>query len=277
VVQSESGFVRIAVGPAGNVLEAQQRALTALAAAPMPSHVRAQIPWPLDRGREGLATWSLEPRLAGTVAGPVPEPGILSQCEAFLADLHLSGRGIGEPVSCAGSAALLARTFPPHAEALEELARQLDLELAQIPRGFAHGDFWSGNLLVRDGALSGVVDWAAAGPGRLPLLDLFHLHIGCRRERAGLSLGSAFLAYADARTDAETAAIRAYCARVGVSPSDGENDALLAAYWLEALARELADPDRAVDVQDASWLDENLDAVIEVLGRVEARCTMIAG
>jgi aminoglycoside phosphotransferase (APT) family kinase protein len=48
----------------------------------------------------------------------------------------------------------------------EDAARAEDLRrrLAgfPVPAGVVHGDFWPGNLLVRDGAVSGVIDWEMA-------------------------------------------------------------------------------------------------------------------
>jgi len=266
VAETDEGFLRVAAGLARSAVQAQGCALDRLSEASVPAHIRRRIPWIVRRGDAGLAAWSLERSLAGTASGPVPHPALVAQCVEFLADLHLAGRGLAERVSCAANAAVVARHAPQRAEALMRLGGRLDLRLGDAPRGFAHGDFWTGNLLVRNGSLTGVVDWVAAGPGRLPLLDLVHLQVGVRREEAGHSLGRALVLYARARSEAESAALATYCARIGCSLRDLDLDALLAAYWLESLARDLTDPDRAVAPPDSSWLRENIDSVLELLG-----------
>ncbi|MDQ2751002.1 MAG: phosphotransferase [Actinomycetota bacterium] len=42
----------------------------------------------------------------------------------------------------------------------------------RTPRTIVHGDFWAGNILVRDGAVSGVVDWERSEPAGAPVRDL---------------------------------------------------------------------------------------------------------
>jgi hypothetical protein len=55
----------------------------------------------------------------------------------------------------------------------DRLARVHDrLRQSCAPRTAVHGDLWHGNLLVRDGAVSGVVDWEAGAPVGEPLRDL---------------------------------------------------------------------------------------------------------
>jgi aminoglycoside phosphotransferase (APT) family kinase protein len=76
----------------------------------------------------------------------------------------------------ADTATALARRWagdPLHATAASHLtvgqARMADL---RAPVTFVHGDFWFGNLLVRDRLVSGCVDWEAATPQGCPLRDL---------------------------------------------------------------------------------------------------------
>lgn len=88
----------------------------------------------IDAGRDDLAA---VPRRQGPLDGP---PGLLS----------------GLPGAFCGARELLEASRPP-------LARNLEALL--------HGDFWAGNVLWRDGRLSGVVDWEDAAVGD-PLADL---------------------------------------------------------------------------------------------------------
>src|SRR5213592_4546958 len=68
---------------------------------------------------------------------------------------------------------------PRRAESLRSIGRRVAEVVAVLPHGFAHGDFFTRNLLVDGSRIVGVVDWDAAGPGRPPLLDFLHLwHMG---------------------------------------------------------------------------------------------------
>ena len=76
----------------------------------------------------------------------------------------------------AQTAAALAERWAGHPR-LEAAASRLTLaqehmEGLRTPVTFVHGDFWFGNLLVRDGQISGCVDWEAASPQGCPLRDV---------------------------------------------------------------------------------------------------------
>ena len=159
---------------------------------------------------------------------------------------------------------------PEDAPAVRELGSDLEERLAGIPRGFAHGDFWAGNLLVEGGRLAGVVDWDFAGPGRLPLLDLLGLRLGAVRVGRRLSFGRALvehlLPWARSGGDERT---RAYCDAVGAPQAAGRLEDFVAALWLDTLARDLrtyADIGRR-----RGWAVENVRLVLSALvGRAPA-------
>jgi aminoglycoside phosphotransferase (APT) family kinase protein len=267
VVMLGSAVLRVAIGPARERLDAHGHALrTLLDARPDPA-VAARVPASLQRGETGLAIWWLEQRLAGETPRPPLAERLLEDCLDFLVALHGAGRRTAAaPLPLSRSAHVVAAECPAETRrALDEIAARLDRELAALPRGFAHGDFWSGNVLAEDGRLRGVVDWSAAGPGRLPLLDLLHLQISAVRERSGLRLGPALLRYAADQLPGDDV-ISAYCERLGLTLAGRELRGLLAAYWLEALARELLDNGRGPQqLVDATWLDENVDLVLNAL------------
>ena len=153
------------------------------------------------------------------------------------------------------------------AEELVELARSIDGRLAGLPRGFGHGDFWVGNLLADDSGLVGVVDWPAAGPGHLPLIDVLQLEAGSIRELTGRCLGSVVAddLLAQARRGGSELA-RRYCRQAGLDVSPEELQALVAAYWLQEIARDLFDPDRDPDkIEEPGWVGENVDSVMKAL------------
>lgn len=121
-------------------------------------------------GRYGLAEWSLEGRLPGVKARRPVRGRLLTECLDFLTALHLARTSAPRRGAFVEQADLVASVcVPAEARAVRALADNLDMMLADAPRGFAHGDFFYGNLLVEGTSLTGVADWDAAGPGRLPL------------------------------------------------------------------------------------------------------------
>jgi CelD/BcsL family acetyltransferase involved in cellulose biosynthesis len=118
-------------------------------------------------------------------------------------------------------------------------------------------------VLARNGALTGVVDWPGGGPGRLPLLDLLHLKVSAVRELTGQALGEAIVnELLPPSRLSEDVRVRAYLERIGLSASDQQLEALVGAYWLQAVAHEVVDPDRdPVHAEDRSWRQVNVDSV----------------
>lgn len=264
--------LRVGVGPAASRIEEQRAALECLRAERPSQVVTERIPWPLAEGREGFAVWSAERRLPGAMAPPHLTGAFLEDCLEFLAALHEVGRSGN--ASSAADADLVASICDAHrARAVAELGRELDESLSHLPRGFGHGDFWNGNLMIDDGHLSGVVDWPAAGPGRLPLLDHLHLRANSARELSGRQLGviivDDLLPLARAGGDEF---VRRACRRIGIELGPEELVDLVGAYWLNAVARELVDPDRDVDhAADPHWLKVNVEHVVRTFSRPGAR------
>ena len=257
----DDGLLRVAVGPARGQLERQAAAHTALRQARLPEHASELISWLEARGRTGLADWSLERLMRGArPATPLSEQ-VLAGCVEFLVALH----GADGVVDTRDPAETAAAFCPPaEAAAIVSLGKRLDASLADLPRGFAHGDFFHGNLLVEDDRLAGVVDWDASGPGRLPLLDLLHLrHMSDRRPSDldwGPTLVEHLLPWALGGGDATA---RDYCRRVGVNPLPDTLVALVAAYWLERIAYQLASyADRA---GRRRWIERNVTSVLQAL------------
>ncbi len=259
------GTLRVAIGPAHRQLERAHAALDALASAAPPPEVTRLVPWSLARGSLGLATWSLETTLPGERVPPAVGARLSERCVEFLAELHpLARDGAGaRPLSedaeviavAAGRAG--GAWLPAFAAAVEE-------RLSDLPRGFGHGDFWSGNLLTDGGELTGVVDWDAAGPGRLPLLDLLHLRLSAHRSRTrellGPGLVSFLLPWARGGGDSLT---RTYCRRLGLKLGARSLEDLVAAYWIDRIAHELEM--YADRVRRPFWMAQNVHRVLAVL------------
>jgi hypothetical protein len=265
VVLAGDSVVRVAVGPASRELRLVRAALDMLEASQPPSTVAQRIPWIRGAGAVGLAEWSLEPRLPGTTP-PIELPeSVLVECVDFLAELFPADRrGKPEDSLSAKAGVIAARCAAKSADAVRHLGSRLDHELADVPRGFGHGDFWTGNLLTDERGLSGVVDWHAAGPGRLPLIDLLHLRLSTifqrRRQYLGDALVEHLLPWARAGGD-EVA--RSYCRRIGLEVDPTRLEALVAAYWITRTAQELElYGDR---VERPLWMRHNVEAVVPAL------------
>jgi aminoglycoside phosphotransferase (APT) family kinase protein len=265
VVVGEREVLRLGIGTGRVRVEAQRDALEAILGTG--AAVASRIPHVLGAGTSGLASWTLERRLTGSAARVPLAPELLRECVDFLVDLHSAGRELPGDDGLSAGAETIAAAAGRHAAEVRGLAGLLDEALAKLPRGFAHGDFWHGNLLVDAGRLTGVVDWAAAGAGRLPLLDLLHLRASEAREEAGETLGWAvmeeLLPWSRSGGDDVSGA---YCRRLGLDADRALLERLVGAYWLTGVARELGDFDRAKGpAEDPAWVAANVDRPLRAL------------
>jgi aminoglycoside phosphotransferase (APT) family kinase protein len=264
IALADECVLRIAIGPGRKKIELQQTALELLAAAFPPPVVAQRVPRVLGAGRLGLADWFAEERLPGAAAPSHLTPELLADCIEFLVALHGVGSAAGTPLlEDAKTVAALCRSTA-HRDVVLELGHTLDVELGHLPRGFGHGDFWTHNLLVVGNRLRGVIDWDAAKPGRLPLIDLLHLLLSARRERTREYLGAALvrhqLLWADAGGDD---VVGSYCRRLGIEVGGQLLRWVVLAYWLERIAFELRlFPDRA---QRPVWMQNNVELVLDTL------------
>lgn len=258
---TDKGLLRVAVGPARRQLEEQLKALEALRAAQADGLVADRVPWPLADGRSGLADWTLERLLPGTRPAGGLGGELLAECVDFLVALHGS-TGSGTASSLTEDADSVAALRPAQAHALKELGRRLDSALAGVARGFGHGDFFLGNLLTEGERLTGVVDWDAGGPGRLPLLDLLHLlHLAqypLGDEDWGPTIARHLLPWA--RSGGDDVA-RDYCDRIGLDADPRLLEPLAIAYWLDRVAYILRTHRQRR--AEPRWLARNVDLVVE--------------
>jgi Phosphotransferase enzyme family len=233
--------------------------------------VERLAPWPLHSGHIGLGEFVLERILPGTPPVTGVGDALRDGCLDFLVQLFELGRGVHVedafmPLTAAESIAPFVR--PAEADVIRELGRRLDAELVRLERGFAHGDFWLLNLLVDEqGRLSGVVDWEAAGAGRLPLLDLFHFHVHARLgpdAEPGPGLIKELVPWLRSGGDRF---LDAYCRRVGVVAEPALLEGLALAYWLDWTAYSLET--YGVEGRRPGWLADNVEAVVAWLGGQE--------
>jgi hypothetical protein len=265
IADAKQGMLRVALGFGSRQIQNQRAALSALRAVDAPPLVVERVPWELAGGRCGLAEWSLERRLPGSRAGHSVRGRLLADCVEFLVALHSSSseRAYGSTLLDQGK--IVASATPPReAQTVEALAERLEADLADVPRGFAHGDFFHGNLLVEGERLVGVVDWDAAGPGRLPLLDLLHLRHATHAVAEvdwGPRLVQELLPWARAGGDD---IVRDYGSRLGLSLNHEQLEALVLAYWLDRVSSQLRS--HAHRLAQPLWLDRNISLVLRIAG-----------
>lgn len=266
VALADEHVLRVAIGPGRQKLELQRAALERLSAARPPPVVGDRVPRVLGGGRAGLGDWSMEERLSGTSAAPELAPELLLECIDFLVALHGVGGGEADASLVDDAEVVAAVSDGARRDVALELGATLDAELRHLPRGFGHRDFWTHNLLVEGDSLRGVIDWDAAGPGQLPLVDLLHLLLSARRERTREYLGAALvrhqLPWAEGGGDA---VVDSYCRRLGIEVDGALLRQLVLAYWLGRIALELRSaPDRA---QRPVWMRNNVELVLDTLAR----------
>ncbi len=260
LVDGPQALLRVALGPARLLLDTEAAALERIHADGA-SVLVARVPETLGRGREGLAWWSLERRVAGGPSPLEPSSALVEDEVAFLTALHGLAGG-GEPMQPSAAEDAHALGSPT---GLEAAAAWADRVLDGLPRGWSHGDFFPGNLLVADGRLAGVVDWQSAAPGELPFLDLLQLVAHRWRWAHDASHAEAVLAglvpWARGGGDAAAAA---YAGAIGVEASPELLEALVVAYWLRRAAFDArVYPSRVT----SRWRGRNLDPVLAALGR----------
>jgi aminoglycoside phosphotransferase (APT) family kinase protein len=96
---------------------------------------------------------------------------------AWLAALQERTASARRPVDFGGELPEALRRRFHDLPAIEETSRQLvqvqaALAATQTPLTVVHGDFWIGNVLTKDGSVSGVVDWEGGAAGGEPIRDL---------------------------------------------------------------------------------------------------------
>jgi CelD/BcsL family acetyltransferase involved in cellulose biosynthesis len=268
IAMTERAVLRVAVGPAARRIEEQVETLRLLAQANPPATIASRVPWTLASGRSGLAVWSVEQALPGARAHPILTRSLEQDCIDFLVELHSLDGTSGPSLNVEEHAEIVAGLCDSAgADEVRELADRFAAETRELTRGFGHGDFWNGNVLCDNGTLTGVVDWPGGGPGRLPLVDLLHLEVSAVRELTGQDLGEAIVSelLPPARL-ARDDRVRSYLERLGLQMGESRLEALVGAYWLQAVAHEVVDPDRdPVHAGDRNWRQVNVDSVRDAL------------
>ena len=184
------------------------------------------VPRPLGRGVVGSAAWSSESRLPGRRARKLT-PSLVHTIARFCLTLP---RQLEPPTAFAADIESLAEQLPHYAGELRELEARVAPAIATLPSVLRHGDLWLGNLLVEDGALSGVVDWDAWHPSGVPGTDLLHLVAAARAFAARRSFGE-LMADRPWEHPWFTQAADRYWRELEVEPTREVVEAVGAAWW----------------------------------------------
>jgi aminoglycoside phosphotransferase (APT) family kinase protein len=232
----------------------------------------ALAPRPLGRGTAAGASWTLETRLPGRRPARL-EPQLARQVAAALAAFP---RTDGPPLALEADLRGIVARVPSRAERSGRLAESIAAEIAGadaaadaaddaagVPAVLRHGDLWTGNLLVSDRALSGIIDWDAAHPAGVPGSDLLQLVATELRARQRRSLGEAYVARPWDSTQFREAAAD-YWPAIGIEPSPRLIELAGLAWWAAEVNGTVSRlPHRATDER---WLRSNVDPVLAALG-----------
>jgi hypothetical protein len=233
--------LRLAGGPAAVLLERSIDAVASLVGPGVTRGVRERVPAQLASGVSGPVSWTLELWARGRHPRRL-SAALWDECLEFLASLHAAPRPRGAPDwSLAPDFAAIAR----HADAdgrrtLARLESMLERQLAGLPRGWMHGDFWPANLVASAGCLTAVLDWDSATPSGLPLLDLMHLLLMSDRRARRLPHGQRSLqVLLPLAQNGGDARMRRYCALRGAPAAARALEPLALAYWVSRTGRDL--------------------------------------
>jgi hypothetical protein len=264
LLRVDRGLLRVGLARGCHQVDTPASVLALLALPTSGAEVSRRTPDLIGRGRAGGASWSLEQWMQGAPARPPLAGPLLEDCVDFLVALHPVPSGQPRQGPELRAAAADVERLSARPEAVRRLAQRAEDALQELPRGFAHGDFWHRNLLVDQGRLTGVVDWDSARAGTLPFLDLMHLRATQSLRPGGHSWGRALveslLPWAERGGDRHA---ERYAAALGVPVDAGTLRALVTGYWLTWLDYQLTHYE--LRRQEPRWVRGNIDLVVAAL------------
>jgi aminoglycoside phosphotransferase (APT) family kinase protein len=197
--------VKVATTPEAALgLEREERALQTLHADPRLADWRRLVPIPCASGTLDGYRYRVDTALSGRVRldGLAESSGRRRLLEAAAEAIHALHRATATDVELddrlgagwidgAADDVLRHGGAPARERRLREVTDELRTALAgrRLHVSWIHGDYWPGNLLFDGDVLCGIVDWDAATPAELPVLDLLHLVLYTRRLTSGRELG----------------------------------------------------------------------------------------
>lgn len=174
---------------------------------------------------------------------------------AWLADFQRATVGEDSPDADDGVALRLERRFSDDPDLSDDLDRLAEMRARlgceAMPRTAVHGDLWFGNVLLRDGRVSGVVDWEAGAASGDPMRDLVRFAL-------------MYALYLDRRTAAGRSVPGHASLRAGEWGA-GLEFALDGAGWFPDLFRQFLREGLArLDASPEHWRDAALCGIAEV-------------
>jgi hypothetical protein len=211
----------------------------------------AALRWSVETFLPGSRPSRLSPLWAADVAASLACLPQVSRPDGLDEDVALVRESVGADQQLAGDA--------PSRRSLDDwLLRRLG-PLEGLPGIFAHGDLWHGNLLVRDHALSGIIDWDAWRPAGVPGADLLHLLATQQQLSTKTSLGEVFLqqpwTFPVYRATAEK-----YFQQLSIRADPVTLRAIGTAWWVSQLAADIRRD--ATLVSNQEWMSRNLLCVV---------------
>jgi hypothetical protein len=215
-----------------------------------------QVPQLLGRGHAAGVSWTAESRLVGHRPRRLTAR-LFADVVRFCLALPCSTE---PPTALSTDLERIATHLldAGRAAAVRGLAANVALTSARMVGVLRHGDLWTGNLLCRGGALTGIVDWDAWDARGVPGTDLIQLLGTEHRIRRHLALGAAWRERPWRRI--ENAAWSGYWRALDVKPSPEALDLAGLAWWAAEVAGTLRRlPHRAADER---WLALNVDPIL---------------
>jgi hypothetical protein len=149
------------------------------------------------------------------------------------------------------------------------LAQRLVGSATETPGVVAHGDFFSGNVVVRNGRLEGVVDWERWTRARLPLHDPVHMRVAEMVPSAGGAYGSAVVEWVTSLRGERDPFLLRFAERVGAACNPRQLLLTAVGCWLAHSAHELR---RVADsAADSQWIHANITAPAAALRQLVTR------
>ena len=213
------------------------------------------VPRLVAQGETASVTWSAETLLPGRTPKQLTA-ALLKELGEFLVTLP---RTAGGATSFERDLHTIVALAPSHGPALLKLLERHAPVARDLPVVMRHGDLWSGNLLVQEGRLSGVVDWDNWAPAAVAGTDLLHA-------------AAMQLALESRRTAAETLARRpwdnsllrrpaaAYWQALGLTASEEVQRTVGVVWWAAKTAHSAATD--SLSEGDATWIARNVVPVL---------------
>jgi hypothetical protein len=218
-----------------------------------------KVPRLLNRGETCGASWSVESQLAGQRPKRLGRD-LIGEVARFCWSLPVTD---GPPEAPGHDFDVIVRSFPRFAKSLNAMAKMVEAGLTQAPGVMRHGDLWAGNLLIRQGGLTGVVDWDAWHSSGVPGADLLYLTVTEEWLRSRKKLGEIWLRR-PWRSQAFTEIAAPYWGRLSIEPAPELLNAVGLSAWASQVASNLArSPQLAFSPR---WAHKNVSMVVEGLG-----------